>query len=557
MPWEHARLRLDLGGEALVTLAYADGDRDGVRVRSRASRAPAPPGSVRGARRGGCPAAVRHAQPRRAARRRARRARRRRARGTRPPARARARGRPRARARPRRGRTAHRRRRARPARARLAERDAAVRRARRRHRGPAERLGAAGRARPTPAGARRRRARLGRRRRRPPRPRARTRRRRSTRRPAPSRSPRTPTSTSPGAGRSPRPAARRAARCGPRSACSSATATCTSTSRRAQVYAWLEEDDPALLARIEALAGEGRFEPIGGMWVEPDCVMPAGESLVRQLLYGQRYFARRFGAPHTVCWLPDCFGFSPALPQLLRGAGIERFFTIKLSWSETNRFPHDLFWWEGLDGSRVLAHMFDNPEGGYNGDAGPRAAYETWRRFRRRAPGEPADRRLRRRWGRHHRGDGRARRGAGRLPGAPGAALRARRRLLRSRRGRAGAADVGGRALPRAPSRHADHPGPHQARPPPRGARARGRRGDRGARRAGRRAARRSRSSPHGACCCATSSTTSCPAAASARSTRTPRPSWPPCRRRRSGRSAPRWTGSPPASTATARASSS
>ncbi len=150
----------------------------------------------------------------------------------------------------------------------------------------------------------------------------------------------------------------------------------------AQVYAWLEEDDPALLARIEALAAEGRFEPIGGMWVEPDCVMPAGESLVRQLLYGQRYFARRFGAPHTVCWLPDCFGFSPTLPQLLRGAGIERFFTIKLSWSETNRFPHDLFWWEGLDGSRVLAHMFDNPDGGYNGDAGPRAAYETWRRFR-------------------------------------------------------------------------------------------------------------------------------------------------------------------------------
>ena len=103
------------------------------------------------------------------------------------------------------------------------------------------------------------------------------------------------------------------------------------------------------------------------MWVEPDCVMPAGESLVRQLLYGQRCFRARFGAEHTVCWLPDCFGFTPALPQLLRGAGIERFFTIKLSWSETNRFPHDLFWWEGLDGSRVLAHLFDNPDGGYNG----------------------------------------------------------------------------------------------------------------------------------------------------------------------------------------------
>jgi alpha-mannosidase len=150
----------------------------------------------------------------------------------------------------------------------------------------------------------------------------------------------------------------------------------------AQVYAFLEEDDPELLERLRSLAGEGRFEPIGGMWVEPDCVMPAGESLVRQLLYGQRYFASRFGAPHTVCWLPDCFGFTPALPQLLRGAGIERFFTIKLSWSETNRFPHDLFWWEGLDGSRVLGHMFENPDGGYNGRVGPRSAFETWRLFR-------------------------------------------------------------------------------------------------------------------------------------------------------------------------------
>ena len=151
----------------------------------------------------------------------------------------------------------------------------------------------------------------------------------------------------------------------------------------AQVFAFLEEDDPELLARLKEHAG--RFEPIGGMWVEPDCVMPAGESLVRQLLYGQRYFEAAFGARHTVCWLPDCFGFTPALPQLLRGAGIERFFTVKLSWSETNRFPHDLFHWEGLDGSRVLAHMFDNPDGGYNGVAGPGAALETWRRSRGKA----------------------------------------------------------------------------------------------------------------------------------------------------------------------------
>ncbi|HTE61099.1 MAG TPA: hypothetical protein VK631_12170, partial [Solirubrobacteraceae bacterium] len=152
----------------------------------------------------------------------------------------------------------------------------------------------------------------------------------------------------------------------------------------AQVYAFLEEDDPELLQRLSALAAGRRLEPIGGMWVEPDCNMPAGESLVRQLLYGQRWFRRRFGAYHTVCWMPDCFGFTAALPQLLLGAGIRHFLTIKLSWSETNRFPYDLFWWEGLDGSRVLAHMFDNPESGYNGLVGPRAALGTWRGYRGR-----------------------------------------------------------------------------------------------------------------------------------------------------------------------------
>jgi alpha-mannosidase len=152
----------------------------------------------------------------------------------------------------------------------------------------------------------------------------------------------------------------------------------------AQVYAFLEEDDPELLERLAALAAGRRLEPIGGMWVEPDCNMPAGESLVRQLLYGQRWFHRRFGAYHTVCWMPDCFGFTAALPQLLVGAGIRHFLTVKLAWSETNRFPYDLFWWEGLDGSRVLAHMFENPAGGYNGRVAPRSALATWRNFRGR-----------------------------------------------------------------------------------------------------------------------------------------------------------------------------
>ena len=150
----------------------------------------------------------------------------------------------------------------------------------------------------------------------------------------------------------------------------------------AHYYAQLEQDDPELFSRIVAAAVEGRWEALGGMWVEPDTNMPTGESLVRQLLYGQRYFLSKFGAASRVCWLPDCFGFSPALPQLLRQAGIDSFFTIKVNWSETNKFPHDLFWWEGLDGARVLAHTFDNPHGGYNGEVRPDAYQPTWTHFR-------------------------------------------------------------------------------------------------------------------------------------------------------------------------------
>ena len=150
----------------------------------------------------------------------------------------------------------------------------------------------------------------------------------------------------------------------------------------AQLYAFLEEDDPKLFERIREKAASGQWEPVGAMWVEPDTNMPTGESFVRQLLYGQRYFARTFGKTHTVCWLPDCFGFSPALPQILTQAGVTNFFTIKVNWSETNRMPYDLFWWEGLDGSRVLAHTFDNPVNGYNAEIGPRAVLQTWKNYR-------------------------------------------------------------------------------------------------------------------------------------------------------------------------------
>ena len=150
----------------------------------------------------------------------------------------------------------------------------------------------------------------------------------------------------------------------------------------AAYYAQLEEDDPALLEAIKNKVADGSWETLGGMWVEPDTNMPTGESLVRQILYGQRYFEKTFGVRHNVCWLPDCFGFSGALPQLLKQGGIDNFFTIKVNWSESNRFPYDLFWWEGLDGSRVLTHTFDNPVEGYNGIIRPSSYADTWRNFR-------------------------------------------------------------------------------------------------------------------------------------------------------------------------------
>lgn len=150
----------------------------------------------------------------------------------------------------------------------------------------------------------------------------------------------------------------------------------------AAFYAQLEGDDPALFAAVKAKVAAGQWETIGGMWVEPDTNMPTGESLVRQVLYGQRYFEKAFGRRHTVCWLPDCFGFTSTLPQILKQGGIPNFFTVKVNWNETNRYPHDLFWWQGLDGTRVLAHTFENPEGGYNGVLKPRATHGTWSRFR-------------------------------------------------------------------------------------------------------------------------------------------------------------------------------
>ncbi|KAL9009128.1 MAG: hypothetical protein Q9173_005817 [Seirophora scorigena] len=129
------------------------------------------------------------------------------------------------------------------------------------------------------------------------------------------------------------------------------------TCSQAQQYKWLETLYPKLFDRVKSKIKEGSFQPVGGSWVEHDTNLPSGESLVRQFLYGQRYFESRFGERCKTFWIPDTFGYSAQLPQLCRLAGMGRFFTQKLSWNNINVFPHTTFNWVALDGSQVLCHM--------------------------------------------------------------------------------------------------------------------------------------------------------------------------------------------------------
>jgi len=126
---------------------------------------------------------------------------------------------------------------------------------------------------------------------------------------------------------------------------------------QAQQLDWIKRDQPALYDKIRAKAREGRFIPVGGSWTEPDCNIPDGESLVRQMLLGQRFFRREFGSYCREFWNPDVFGYSGALPQILRGAGMRYFLTQKLSVNQYNKPVHSTFLWEGIDGSRVLTHF--------------------------------------------------------------------------------------------------------------------------------------------------------------------------------------------------------
>lgn len=149
----------------------------------------------------------------------------------------------------------------------------------------------------------------------------------------------------------------------------------------AQNYKWLEEQDPKLFAEVKKLVEAGVWLPIGGMWVESDTQLVSGESLARQFLYGQLYFEEKFGKRSRIGWLPDSFGFSAQLPQVMRKAGIELFCTHKVMWNDTNEFPYHAFVWEALDGSEVVAHVIVAT---YNGALTASELAGLWERYKQK-----------------------------------------------------------------------------------------------------------------------------------------------------------------------------
>ena len=157
-----------------------------------------------------------------------------------------------------------------------------------------------------------------------------------------------------------------------------------------QQYAFLKEDFPELYAQIQEKVKEGRWEIDGGMWVEADCNIPSGESLTRQLLQGRKFMLEEFGKEPEYLWLPDVFGYSWALPQILKKSGIHTFMTTKISWNQYNHMPNDTFWWKGIDGSTVLTHFMTTPDPGqpierfyatYNGILAAETVQGTWDKY--------------------------------------------------------------------------------------------------------------------------------------------------------------------------------
>ena len=157
------------------------------------------------------------------------------------------------------------------------------------------------------------------------------------------------------------------------------------------LYYFLKQRYPEIMDKIKEKVKEGRWEPEGGMWLEADCNLTSGESLARQFIYGKRFFKEEFGVDNKILWLPDVFGYSGALPQIMKKSGVDYFMTTKLAWNQINKIPNDTFMWRGIDGSEVLTHLIttlgigQDPKQSffttYNGLLHPDAIMGGWERY--------------------------------------------------------------------------------------------------------------------------------------------------------------------------------
>ncbi|WP_405789618.1 alpha-mannosidase [Streptomyces sp. NBC_01367] len=154
---------------------------------------------------------------------------------------------------------------------------------------------------------------------------------------------------------------------------------------QAQQLDWIKTYRPELFERVKKKIADGQFVPVGGMWVESDTNMVGGEAMARQFLYGKKFFLDEFGIETQNVWLPDSFGYTAAMPQIVRLSGSQWFLTQKISWSQVNRFPHHTFWWEGIDGTRVFTHF--PPVDTYNCDLGGAQLAHAARNYREKGHG--------------------------------------------------------------------------------------------------------------------------------------------------------------------------
>ncbi|HEY5585952.1 MAG TPA: alpha-mannosidase [Ruminiclostridium sp.] len=166
----------------------------------------------------------------------------------------------------------------------------------------------------------------------------------------------------------------------------------TFMSSQPQLYKYVKEDFPEIYEQIKERVKEGRWEPEGAMWLEADCNISSGESLVRQLLFGLRFFKEEFGVESKILWLPDVFGYSAALPQILKKSGVDYFMTTKISWNEYNKIPFDTFNWEGIDGTEILTHFVTSSDANqpnvhittYNANLVPSQVMGSWQRYQQK-----------------------------------------------------------------------------------------------------------------------------------------------------------------------------